>query len=395
MRFKTVTPIFFVIILIANFLNAKDTFAPAIQVDEMIITQYEIDQRALFFELLKFPGNHKKEAMKSLIDDRLKFRAAQNSNVDVSPAALVFEMEMFAKRANLTIDQFSRRLKKAGVDRITWENYMQIPILWFETVSQKFSSKISSSMSNSNIENQTGSRSEIQVLLTEIIIPVQVGFEDEANQKIEELRRIRSLKKFSEYAFSNSVASTRSVGGKIKWQDLSKLPSVVKPLIAGLSIGEVTEPLPIAGGLAIFQLRDLRESKVKLKSKFVDYMEFTFTKNTKTNNLIISNVMICDDLYSLLNRIKKAELTRNNVIENSLSKELKNILSELDKNEFIFQDNDSTETKLFMVCGRSEKEKLSTLDINEINRTLVNKRLLSLANSYLDNLRQEARIVYK
>jgi len=105
--------------------------------------------------------------------------------------------------------------------------------------------------------------------------------------------------------------------------------------------------------------------------------------------------MICDDLYSLLNRTKKAELTRNNVIENSLSKELKNILSELDKNEFIFQDNDSTETKLFMVCGRSEKEKLSTVDINEINRTLANKRLLSLANSYLDNLRQEARIVFK
>jgi len=50
---------------------------------------------------------------------------------------------------------------------------------------------------------------------------------------------------------------------------------------------------------------------------------------------------------------------------------------------------------LFMVCGRSEKEKLSTGDINKISRTIANKRLLSLANSYLDNLRQEARIVFK
>lgn len=395
MKFKTVIPIFVVIIVFANFLNAKDTFAPAIQVDEMIITQYEIDQRALFFELLKFPGNHKKEAEKSLIDDRLKFRAAQKSNVEVNPAALIFELEMFAKRANLTIDQFSKRLKKEGVDRITWENYMQIPILWFETINRKFSSKISSSMLSSNIENQTGSTSEIQVLLTEIIIPVQIGFEDEANQKIEDLRKIRSLKKFSEAAFSNSVAPTREVGGKIKWQNLSNLPSVVRPLIAGLSIGEVTEPLPIAGGLAIFQLRDLREGNRKSRSKFVDYAEFTFKKNTKTKNLIINNVMICDDLYSYLNRIKKADLKRNNVMENSLSKELSNILSELDKNEFIIQENDSTAAKLFMVCGRSEKEKLSTGDINKISRTIANKRLLSLANSYLDNLRQEARIVFK
>ena len=395
MKFKTVIPIFVVIIVFANFLNAKDTFAPAIQVDEMIITQYEIDQRALFFELLKFPGNHKKEAEKSLIDDRLKFRAAQKFNVEVNPAALIFELEMFAKRANLTIDQFSKRLKNEGVDRITWENYMQIPILWFETINRKFSSKISSSMLSSNIENQSGSTSEIQVLLTEIIIPVQIGFEDEANQKIEDLRKIRSLKKFSEAAFSNSVAPTREVGGKIKWQNLSNLPSVVRPLIAGLSIGEVTEPLPIAGGLAIFQLRDLREGNRKSRSKFVDYAEFTFKKNTKTKNLIINNVMICDDLYSFLNRIKKADLKRNNVMENSLSKELSNILSELDKNEFIIQENDSTAAKLFMVCGRSEKEKLSTGDINEISRTIANKRLLSLANSYLDNLRQEARIVFK
>ena len=395
MKFKTVIPIFVVIIVFANFLNAKDTFAPAIQVDEMIITQYEIDQRALFFELLKFPGNHKKEAEKSLIDDRLKFRAAQKSNVEVNPAALIFELEMFAKRANLTIDQFSKRLKKEGVDRITWENYMQIPILWFETINRKFSSKISSSMLRRNIENQSGSTSEIQVLLTEIIIPVQIGFEDEANQKIEDLRKIRSLKKFSEAAFSNSVAPTREVGGKIKWQNLSNLPSVVRPLIAGLSIGEVTEPLPIAGGLAIFQLRDLREGNRKSRSKFVDYAEFTFKKNTKTKNLIINNVMICDDLYSYLNRIKKADLKRNNVMENSLSKELSNILSELDKNEFIIQENDSTAAKLFMVCGRSEKEKLSTGDINKISRTIANKRLLSLANSYLDNLRQEARIVFK
>ena len=395
MRFKTATPILVAFILFTNFLYAKGSFAPAIRVDDMIITQYEIEQRSLFFELLKFPGNHKKEAEKSLIDDRLKSRAAEKLNVKVNPKALNFEMEIFAKRANLTVDQFSKRLKKSGVDRITWENYMQIPILWFETVNRKFASKISSSMHNNNIENKSDSRSEIQVLLTEIIIPVQLGFEEDANQKIETLRKINSVKKFSEAAFTYSVAPTREVGGKIKWQNLSDLPSVVKPLIAGLSIGEVSEPLPISGGLAIFQLRDLRESNKKKTSKFVDYVEFKFKKNSKTNDLIVSDVMICDDLYSFLKSSQKAELKRKNVRENSVSKELRNILTELDQNEFIFQDDDSFTSKLIMVCERSEKENLSKSDVNEISRSLANKRLLSLANSYLENLRQEARIVFK
>ena len=396
MKFYIAAPIISFFILFANFLYAKDTFSPAIKVDEMIITQYEIDQRELFFELLKFPGNHKKEAKKSLIDDRLKLKASEKFSVQVTPAALNFEMEMFAKRANLTVDQFAKRLKKAGVDKVTWENYMQIPILWFETVNRRFASEISSSMLNKSIENQLTTGTEIQVLLTEIIIPVQVGFEEEANKRIEELRELKSLEKFSEAAFKYSVASTRELGGKIKWQNLSKLPSVVRPLIAGLSKGEVSEPLPIAGGLAIFQLRDLRESGYKKsKSKFVDYVEFKFKKSHKLEKLLISNVMMCDDLYSFLKDAKQAELIRNNVKENSLSKNLKNILSQLDENEFIFQNGDDITSDLVMVCGRSEKENLSKSDTINISRSFANKRLLSLANSYLENLRQEARIVFK
>ena len=112
MKFKTTTPILVAFILFTNSLYAKGTFAPTIQVDDMIITQYEIDQRSLFFELLKFPGNHEKEAEKSLIDDRLKLRAAEKLGVEVTPKALNFEMEMFAKRANLTVDQLEMLVGK-------------------------------------------------------------------------------------------------------------------------------------------------------------------------------------------------------------------------------------------------------------------------------------------
>jgi len=48
-----------------------------------------------------------------------------------------------------------------------------------------------------------------------------------------------------------------------------------------------------------------------------------------------------------------------------------------------------------MVCGRSEQEAISKNELIQINRSIANKQLLSLANSYLENLRQEARIVFK
>ena len=262
MKFRITTSICVIIIFFANCLNAKDPFVPAIQVDGMVITHYEISQRSAFFELLNFPGNHKKQAEKSLIDDKLKIRAAEQFGIELKPKALEHEMKVFAERANLTVDQFAKRLNNAGVDTNTWKNYMQIPILWFETVNRKFASQISSLMSDNNIGEKSTTGSDIQVLLTEIIIPVQSGFEEEAKNRVQDLRKIKSFEKFSEAAFKYSVAPTREVGGKVKWQNLSNLPLVVRPLIAGLSLGEVSEPLPIPGGLAIFQLRDLKEGKL-------------------------------------------------------------------------------------------------------------------------------------
>ena len=43
------SPIFFVIILFANFLHAKDIFAPVIQVNEMIIKKIAIVKNYRFF----------------------------------------------------------------------------------------------------------------------------------------------------------------------------------------------------------------------------------------------------------------------------------------------------------------------------------------------------------
>ena len=375
---------------------AEDKFFPSIQIDDMVITQYEINQRAKFYKILNFPGNHENEAKRALIDDRLKMRAAEKLGIKLKKDRLNFEMQVFASRANLTIDQFAKRLEKQGIDRTTWEAYMQVPVLWFEAVNKKFSSEISENINQEGKYSDLKTGAELQVLLTEIIIPTKQGFESEAINEAEKLRKIKSLEKFSEAAFKYSAAPTRNLGGKVNWQNLSALPSVVKPLVAGLSIGEVTEPLPIPGGIAIFQLRDLRESKYEEKdNKFLDYIEFTFSKNSKIDKAIERDVIICDDLYRVNKKIKNSSLVRNKIQVNTLPKNLKTKLEGLDENEFSFSNNSENITKLYMVCDRSETEKLSTDEIKKVNQSIANKRLFSLASSYIDNLRQEAIIVFK
>ena len=396
MKIQAFLLIIFTINTLSKAVHAEGKFYPSILVDDMTITQYEIDQRAKFYKLLNFPGNHEKQAKSALIEDRLKMRAAEKLGIKLRNDRLSFEMKVFASRANLTIDQFAERLERQGVDRSTWESYMKVPVLWFEAVNKKFASEISDNINQDGKYTDLKTGAELQVLLTEIILPVQQGFEDEALNEAEKLSRIKSLEKFSEAAYEYSAAPTRNLGGKVDWQRLSDLPSVLKPLVAGLAIGEVTKPLPIPGGIAIFQLRDLRESRYKeMKTKFLDYIEFSFPKNSKFNKSIERDVIDCDDIYRFHKKAKGSKLIRNKTKLAAISKSLKTKLEFLDANEFNFEDRERSVTTLLMVCERSEKEQLSTEEIKKINQSIANKRLFSLANSYIDNLLQEAVVVFK
>ena len=109
---KTNTFIFFFLIISLATYKAfsKESFSPIIQVDDMVITKYDIDQRILFFKALNFPGNHRREAEKSLIDDRLKEKAAKKLGIKVNQKAIDYEMKKFAELANLTTEQFAANL---------------------------------------------------------------------------------------------------------------------------------------------------------------------------------------------------------------------------------------------------------------------------------------------
>ena len=90
-------------------------FAPVRYVNNLAISQYEYDQRLLFMQVLRQPGDLPTEAMKALIEDRLRSSVAKQFDVKVSPEQVKAGMEEFASRANLTADQFGDHQRGAFV----------------------------------------------------------------------------------------------------------------------------------------------------------------------------------------------------------------------------------------------------------------------------------------
>ena len=86
--------------LTAKPLAAQGLFSPAVTVDSAAITNYELQQRALFMGVLRTPGNPEIMAREELIKDRLKLAALEK--VGILPGAPTCRSMNFSRCSNKT-----------------------------------------------------------------------------------------------------------------------------------------------------------------------------------------------------------------------------------------------------------------------------------------------------
>ena len=376
---------------------AQNLFSAAILVNDQAITNYELKQRTMFLEALRFPGVPDELAPKQLIEERLKKAAADQLGIRVSEEELQFELESFAQRFNVAFDEFAAELERVGISVDTPRAFIANQLLWREVVRARFGAQ--ANVDEAQVErsaNAEKSGSSIEVLLTEIIMAMQPGQEQEVRERARELSKIRSFDAFSDAAREFSDAPTREFGGRVTWQKLDTLPGVLQPLIFGLAPGEVTDPLSIPNALALFQLRGIRETAYRRPlPDSVDYLRYALPSSELENiKAIRANINHCDDLYGWAKGNPNHVLKRKTVKRAEIDGPTRNILTNLDENEYVIATQEPT-TTLIMMCSRGQTLDLEEQDLAQIRDGLLNQRLGSYADSYLENLRDDARIVYK
>ena len=377
--------------------HAQSPFSPAIFVNDKSITHYEISQREMLLKILKAPGNISELARTQLVEDRLKLAAAEDINLLPSKDDIRNGMDEFSSRGSLDTNTFIAEIGKIGVSEQTFSDFIKANIAWRKVVQARFGSR--SLVTDTQLDrstNSTGSGSGLRVLLTEIILPVSKNQKAQAQEIAEELSKIRSADAFSQAARKYSVAPTRTLGGRVKWQDLDKLPDVLKPLIFGLAPGEVTQPLSIPNGIAIFQLRGIKETSFRRPAAAsVEYLTYTFPSQDKST---LTQLKIqtdhCDDVYGVAKNNPSHTFFRERNKPGKINKTLRNVLAILDAHEKYFSSQDNL-SSLTMLCSRSAFVPEEAPDLQKIRLGLRNQRLENYAHGYLENLLQDARITKK
>lgn len=380
---------------------ASGPFAPAITVNDEVITGFELDQRARMLAVFNAPGSSRKLAREQLIEERLKLETAKRLGLEATAAGVDAGMEEFAQRASMTTDQFLTALRGAGVEPETYRDFIENGVLWREVVGVRFRPRVN--VTEDEVDRAMkalNGGSSVQVLLSEIIMAVPQGETEEVMARAERISEITSTAQFSAEARKYSAAATRDQGGRLNWTPLTQLPAPVRPIVLALAPGQVSDPIPLPDAVALFQMRAIKETGVKAPSfSAIEYATYLIPGGRSDKAMteaakIKAHVDTCDDLYGIAKGQPDEVLTRKTQKPGEIPSDIALELAKLDTGEVsttLTRANGQTLVFL-MMCGRSPTLD-EQVDRETVRQQLQNQRLQSLAEGYIQELKADARIV--
>ncbi len=373
---------------------AQDLFAPRLFVNNMVITEYEFQQRVQFLTVLRAPGNPQEEALKALIDDRLRMTEAKRLGLKLTEEEIIGGMTEFAGRANLTAEQFVEELGKVGIDVQTFRDFVAAGLLWRQAVRARFLGKvpITETEVDRALEAQTQKKA-LKVLVSELVIPLQPGNEaaalDLANRLSQE---IDTEAEFAAAARRHSAAPTAGRGGRLDWIPLANLPAAIGVEVLALDTGEVSAPVQVPNAVVLFQLNDVAEDETaEPLAVTVEWADFLLPDDPDQIAAIIAGSDNCMDLNGFARGLPEDRLTITAQPMAEVPGDVGLELARLDPGEVSTALTRSGLRRLIMLCGRElTLETPPTRDA--VREAIINEKLAGMAENYLQELRSAALI---
>jgi peptidyl-prolyl cis-trans isomerase SurA len=240
---------------------AQNPFAPALMVNEGVITNYDIDQRMRLLGALGASGDLREMAVEQLTEDRVKLQAAEAMEIELPEDAVAAGLEEFATARGLTVEDVLRVLEARDIDQQTMDDFVLSGLAWREVVAARFRARAMPTEADIDAALELSATTPREIMqLAEIALPYAERGEAETQALADRLARELSRGgSFAAAARQYSRSATAERGGTLDPIPAAQLPPAVRSQVLLLSPGQVTRPIPISGGLAILKLVSIRQ----------------------------------------------------------------------------------------------------------------------------------------
>lgn len=380
--------------------HARSPFSPAIQVNTLAVTYYEIDQRVAFLKALRSIGDLEQKAREELIEDKLRLLSARAYGLDLTPEELDAEIEKFAERFGLEGTSLIEQLNNVGVAESSLREYIRANALWRDVIQERFAAR--TFITELDIDQALAffsQQNDSRILLSEIVLSARTADELSASRRLanELLSQLKTESDFARAAALYSIAPSNLQGGRLDWLLLNALPPEYRPFLLTLRPGAISDPIEIGDTLVIFQVRNIQETTPKPPSVLsVDYVQVRALDaiDDATARALFTDIKhntdTCEDFYGIQNRMQNIAIKRDFVPLSEIPNDIAAALQGLDEHEsIVIKDNKNT-LNLIMMCTRVTEFFEGTRE--EARRALLNRRLETYAESYMEELKAQAFI---
>ena len=374
----------FTCVLILNFLffvdfSQSSQFSPAIKVNNVFISKYEVNERTkLLIALGASKSNAKKIAQQNLIDETLQKLHAKAIGVKVLSNQVEEVLNNFIAVRSLTKKSLKINLNKFNASFNELKNYLEANVLMRNVINNTFYSRMNLDDFDFSLFRPSASISiPTQLNISEIIIPFSIRGKENTiklgERIIKDLNNGKSFEKMAK-RFSNAVTSKN--GGIIGFLSLETLPDGLKKILRKLKSGQNSNLIISSDSIMILKVNSWKTTDtVQNPQSEITYAKIS-TKHKKIDNC---------------NAIKKQNI-KGPIRSNKLNKKISDALNQLRPSEKIFFiDNDGSQSYLIL-CSR--RYILTENAVKILQGQMLEKQLLKLAEGLNLELRRTAEIQY-
>jgi len=247
---------------------AQTEFRPVAVVNDSAITGFDLAQRArLMVALGLLPADSEDleaVALDQLVLDRLKLQAGRVIGLKPTPGMIKTGISELAQRAKISVAEFTALMSNQGVTAMALEDLVGTEGVWRQVIRARFANRVQPGEAEIEAElallQQHGS-SEYRIL--EIGLPLVADGRTEAQTRALADRLVTELNDGGDFAKAvakYSKATSAGRDGDVGWVSTTRMPPELARAVAALSVGSVSAPLSVPGGLSLLKLVEKRST---------------------------------------------------------------------------------------------------------------------------------------
>jgi peptidyl-prolyl cis-trans isomerase SurA len=382
-----------------------------------VITQTDVDQRLAWLMIAnegRLPTDQvdqlRQQVLRNLIDETLQIQAAKAAEIKVTDKDVDRTVKRVAESAKMTEAQLAEYLKAHGSSVRSMRRQIEGEIAWRRLQQAKIQDTVSVgddevkavldrlNAAKGTEEYRVG---EIFLAATRETMPQAMA---NANKILEALRQGGS---FAAYARQFSEASTAAVGGDLGWVRPEQLPEPIAAALRTMSPGQVSNPIPVPGGVSIVAVQDERKvltadprnAVLSLKQVSITFPAGTTREQAEARVAKFAeaarNVGGCGGADRIANEFNGELVQSDGVNLRELPPALQEIMLPMQVGQATRPFGSIEDgVRILVICGRDEVDPTApTFDqvFNQLSEERVNMR----ARRYLRDLRRDAVIEFR